>query len=75
MVSRRKNYRFADYSDSLEYIDDIGDALLFKGRQHNHWRENMHGDLHKYWTLLFHFVPDEFDFVDFKVRGKTNGDI
>ncbi|ETO17811.1 hypothetical protein RFI_19497, partial [Reticulomyxa filosa] len=75
MVSRRKNYAFPGFDQVLEFVNDIGDALIFKGRQHIHFRNDMDPKLDTYWTILFHYVPLEFDFVDFKQRQEHNSDL
>jgi hypothetical protein len=44
-----------------------GDALLFLGRRHTHFRENMPAELNVVSSLLLHFVDESFDFFDYKL--------
>lgn len=74
-VARRKNYKFTDSNVTMEFLNDIGDAVLFKGRQHIHFRRDMPNGLNDYWSILFHYNPMEFDMRDFKVRSQSNRDI
>ena len=51
-----------------------GDALLFRGRKHIHWREQLPAHVKRFATILFHFVPKSFDLVEYKQRQqKTPG--
>jgi hypothetical protein len=53
-----------------------GDALLFLGRRHIHYRETLPEPLRIVASLLLHFVHDGFDFFDYKlVRQARNPSI
>jgi hypothetical protein len=53
-----------------------GDALLFMGRRHIHFRETMPDSLSLVTSLLLHFVDANFDFFDYKlIRQKKNPSI
>merc|ERR1719309_1809644 len=56
MPARRKNYPHPPSEESFEFNLDVGDALLFKGRHHIHWRNNMPEKLVNYWSILLHYV-------------------
>jgi len=38
-----------------------GDAILFMGRVHNHWRPAMPHNLKQFGSVLLHYVPTQFD--------------
>lgn len=38
-----------------------GDAILFMGRVHNHWRPAMPRNLKQFGSVLLHYVPTQFD--------------
>ena len=44
-----------------------GDALVFLGRRHIHYREAMKEDVSLVSSLLLHFVDKSFDFFDYKL--------
>lgn len=54
--------------DSIECGVRNGDALLFLGRRHIHYREDMPPDLNVVASLLLHFVDKEMDLFDYKMR-------
>lgn len=55
-------------SESVECGVRNGDALLFLGRRHIHFRDDMPEELNAVASLLLHFVDREFDLFDFKAR-------
>lgn len=43
-----------------------GDAILFRGRRHVHWRDEMPVSGLSFSSLLLHYVHEHFDWRDFK---------
>ena len=52
-----------------------GDALLFLGRLHIHFREDMPAELNTVASLLLHFVDKEMDLHDYKLRQRQDPSI
>lgn len=48
-------------SDTVEAYMPLGDAIVFMGRVHNHWREQMPRSMQEFGSILFHFVHLEAD--------------
>lgn len=55
-------------AESVECGMRNGDALLFLGRRHIHFRDEMPEGLDVVASLLLHFVDREMDLFDYKVR-------
>jgi hypothetical protein len=49
-----------------------GDALVFLGRRHTHYRHSMPEELSLVSSLLLHFVDKTFDFFDYKIVRQRN---
>lgn len=62
-------------ADSVECGVRNGDALLFLGRRHIHFRDDMPEELNVVASLLLHFVDKEFDLFDFKARQALDASI
>lgn len=54
--------------ESIECGIRNGDALLFLGRRHIHFRDDMPEELSVVASLLLHFVDKEMDLFDYKMR-------
>lgn len=52
-----------------------GDALLFLGRRHVHFRDDMPEELSVVASLLLHFVDKEMDLFDYKLRQARDSSI
>lgn len=53
-------------SESVEVRMLDGDAILFRGRRHVHWRDEMPVSGLSFSSLLLHYVHEHFDWRDFK---------
>lgn len=61
--------------DSVECGVRNGDALLFLGRRHVHFRDDMPEELNVVASLLLHFVDREMDLFDYKMRQEADPSI
>jgi len=52
---------------AVELHQENGDCILFRGRQHIHYRENMPKDTTETLTFLLHYVDGDFDMHEYKV--------
>jgi hypothetical protein len=50
----------------VEAFMPVGDAILFRGRVHNHWRDQLPADWTEGGSILFHFVHTDFDLASFQ---------
>jgi len=57
-------------SETVEVRVRTGDALVFMGRQHTHWREPMPADVNKYSSILYHYVDWDFDYIKYRKYGE-----
>ncbi len=62
-------------AESVECGMRNGDALLFLGRLHIHFREDMPAELNTVASLLLHFVDKEMDLHDYKLRQRQDPSI
>ena len=61
--SKKKQFHFTNYKQNYEFINNIGDAIIFKGIQHIHFAPYTATlQAHNYWAILFHFVDLDYDF-------------
>eukprot|EP01083_Nonionella_stella_P051526 136820_1 len=69
VMAQKKKFHFTNYKQNYEFINNIGDAIVFKGTQHIHFAPYTRTlQAHNYWVILFHFVDLDYDFVDYKKR-------
>ena len=62
-----KQFHLTNYNENYEFINNIGDAIIFKGTQHIHFAPYTKKlQSHNYWAILFHFVDYHHDFNDHK---------
>ena len=67
--SKKKQFHITNYNQNYEFINNIGDAIIFKGTQHIHFAPYTKKlQAHNYWVLLFHYVDLDYDFNDYKKR-------
>ncbi len=45
----------------IEAYMPVGDAIVFMGRYHTHWREKLPNSLNEAGSILFHYVQTDMD--------------
>lgn len=59
-------------TESVEVRLRAGDAVLFSGRAHTHWRDTLPTTIQRVSSVLNHFVDEAFDFIKFRQSGEPS---